>query len=277
MSAASSASSVMPSVIPSVILVPGLRGSAPDHWQEHLARETGAVHLRTDRAPLDLVARVHDLQDAVAAAGGPVVLVAHSAGVLTLLHWAAGHGSVELATAEVGVAGRGTADRGDGRGSAATPADPTAARRGSAASAAPSVDRVAGALLVTPPTLTEELPPVYPRRAELAGHGWLPLPVAPLPFPARVGASTTDPLGPVEQVRALAECWGADVLDLGDVGHANPASGLGRWPGLAAIVDSVVAVWLAGAAEPTGAARPSHAAHPTDAVARADALTGVGS
>ena len=38
----------------SLIFVPGLRGPAPDHWQERLAARTGAIHLRTDRAALDL-------------------------------------------------------------------------------------------------------------------------------------------------------------------------------------------------------------------------------
>ncbi|HET7397052.1 MAG TPA: alpha/beta hydrolase [Intrasporangium sp.] len=179
-----------------LILVPGLRGPAPDHWQEHLASRPDAVHLRTDREPLDLDTRVQDLDDAVAAADRPI-LIAHSAGVLTLLHWAAG---ALLST----------------------------------------TDRVVEALLVTPPTLGEELPPPYPRLAELSAHGWLPIPIGALPFAGTVCLSDDDPLGPVEEVRTLAAGWGAVVVELGAVGHANPASGLGPWPAMDTLVTATL-------------------------------------
>ena len=179
-----------------LVLVPGLRGSAPDHWQELLAARPDAVHLRTDRGPLDLDARVADLDEAVVAADRPI-LVAHSAGVLTLLHWAA-----------------------------RAPRSVTS--------------RVVEAILVTPPTLSSELPPVYPRLAELADHGWLPVPTAALPFPATVGLSDDDPLGPAQEVRDLAAGWGAVVVELGAVGHANPASGHGPWPAM----DTLIAATL---------------------------------
>jgi len=180
-----------------VILVPGLRGPSPEHWQEHLARRPGAVHLRTDRDPLDLDTRCRDLEESVAAASGPVILVAHSAGVLTLVHWAQRFGPR-------------------------------------------TTDRVTEALLVTPPTLRSELPAVYPRLAQLEAAGWLPIPKRPLPFAATVCLSDDDPLGPPEQVRDLAAAWGAVVLGLGRVGHANPASGLGPWP----LMDSLVTATL---------------------------------
>lgn len=188
------------------ILVPGLRGPAPEHWQEHLARETGAIQLRTDRDPLDLPARIADLEEAVsgaASSAGPIVLVAHSAGVPTSLHWATGGGSA---------------------------------------------DRIAAALLITPPTLSAELPAHYPRLAELAEAGWLPLPRSPLPFPTTVGVSDDDALGPAPEVLDLAGAWGAGVLRLGAVGHANPASGYGRWPRIAGLVEAVSRRGCAGAA-----------------------------
>jgi predicted alpha/beta hydrolase family esterase len=51
-----------------------------------------------------------------------------------------------------------------------------------------------------------------------------------LPFRSIVAASRNDPLGSFERVSALALDWGSEVVDLGDVGHLNPASGYGEWP-----------------------------------------------
>lgn len=81
------------------ILVPGMRGATPEHWQEILAPRPGFVHLRVDRAPMDLAARVADLEDAVRAASAPVLLVAHSAGCLVAAHWASTSPSTDLVEA----------------------------------------------------------------------------------------------------------------------------------------------------------------------------------
>ncbi len=79
--------------IDTVVLVPGLRGHVREHWQTHLeaslpnARSVpalGRVHASLD----DRVALLDRVVDDVA---GPVVLVAHSAGVLATVHWAARH------------------------------------------------------------------------------------------------------------------------------------------------------------------------------------------
>jgi uncharacterized protein len=89
---------------------------------------------------------------------------------------------------------------------------------------------VLGALLATPPTLADELPPEYPSIRELRGHGWLPIPRQPLPFPSIVAASSDDPLGNPLRLRSLAAAWGSRWHSLGPVGHLNPASGFGPWP-----------------------------------------------
>lgn len=64
----------------------------------------------------------------------------------------------------------------------------------------------------------------------LGENGWTPVPRTPLPFPSIVAASSNDPLGTVERVTALARDWGGRLVDLGEVGHLNPASGYGPWP-----------------------------------------------
>ena len=76
-----------------VLLVPGLRGHVEDHWQTRLA---ASLHGPRMVAPLGrtypgLQARVTLLDQVVQDVAGPVVLVAHSAGALVAVHWAAQH------------------------------------------------------------------------------------------------------------------------------------------------------------------------------------------
>lgn len=83
--------------------------------------------------------------------------------------------------------------------------------------------RVAGALLVAPPdTERTDMPPQL--------HGWRPIVRARLPFPAITVISRDDPYGEAARMRGLAEGWGTRVIDAGDRGHLNGASGLGDWP-----------------------------------------------
>ncbi len=83
---------------------------------------------------------------------------------------------------------------------------------------------IAGALLVAPADV--DCPNCAPERI----RGFAPLPVEPLPFPATVVASRNDPYMGFDKASALAEAWGADLVDLGRAGHINVASGFGRWP-----------------------------------------------
>ncbi|WP_354638381.1 RBBP9/YdeN family alpha/beta hydrolase [Kitasatospora camelliae] len=81
---------------PPVVIVPGLRGHVPDHWPTVLAEGLAAAgrDVRTvppltgDRDQLDREARVAALEETVARTPGPPILVAHSAGVMTTVHWA---------------------------------------------------------------------------------------------------------------------------------------------------------------------------------------------
>ena len=74
-----------------VVLVPGLRGHVEDHWQTRLAASLPGARTvpplgRTDAG---LQSRVTLLDQVVQDVAGQVVLVAHSAGVLVTVHWAA--------------------------------------------------------------------------------------------------------------------------------------------------------------------------------------------
>ncbi|BDH57206.1 alpha/beta hydrolase [Tsukamurella sp. PLM1] len=188
---------------PVPVIVPGLRGSAPSHWQElYAARTPGAVAVPFPEESLwhSIEERIRLLAETVAAVDGPVILVAHSAGVLATVHWL-----------------RSLAD-------------------GDAA-----LDAVVGAVLVTPPDFGVDWPEPHPRPAELAAEGWEPVPRRRLPFPTVVAASRTDPLARYRVTAGLAEAWGSRLEDLGDAGHLNPVSGHGEWPLIDDLVAEIVA------------------------------------
>ena len=87
-----------------------------------------------------------------------------------------------------------------------------------------------GALLAAPPDFEEAMPEGYPSLEDLRAGGWLPVPRERLPFPSIVAASRDDPLGDFDRVTELARDWGGRLVDLGEVGHLNPAAGPGPWP-----------------------------------------------
>lgn len=90
--------------------------------------------------------------------------------------------------------------------------------------------RVAGAFLVAPPNLNLPMPAGYPTLDAMRAGGWYPLPTRTLPFKTWVGISKNDPLSSVLIARQNANYWGAETIELGEVGHLNPQSGYGPWP-----------------------------------------------
>lgn len=78
------------SMAPTLLLIPGLRDEAPGHWQAILASQCpGAVSLPAlGRRNIDLAARLVQIEEAVQAIKGPVVVVAHSGGTIATAHWA---------------------------------------------------------------------------------------------------------------------------------------------------------------------------------------------
>jgi len=88
---------------------------------------------------------------------------------------------------------------------------------------------VRAALLATPPDFEKPMPEGYPTLDALREAGWLPVPRERLPFRSVVAASRNDPLARFSRVVGLASDWGSELVDLGFVGHLNPASGYGEW------------------------------------------------
>jgi predicted alpha/beta hydrolase family esterase len=168
-----------------ILIVPGLRDHVPGHWQTLLEAKLDKVRsvppLEEDK--LSLAARVEAIQNELEKISGPVILVAHSAGVLMVAHWAALHNRP-----------------------------------------------IKGALLAAPPDLDASWPESYPAPESLRVSGWAPLPKGRLPFPSILAASTNDYLASLEAVSQMASNWGSELVNLGAVGHLNPAAGYGEWP-----------------------------------------------
>jgi uncharacterized protein len=78
---------------PTILIVPGLRGHVADHWQtileQRLPKVRSVAPLESEK--LSRAARVAALEGALAQIDGPVILVAHSAGVMITAHWAQQH------------------------------------------------------------------------------------------------------------------------------------------------------------------------------------------
>ena len=87
---------------------------------------------------------------------------------------------------------------------------------------ADNLARVRGALLVAP---SDPEGPSFPE----GPTGFAPIPMARLPFRSIVVASRDDQYVAMDRAREYAAAWGSELVDLGDAGHINAASGLGTW------------------------------------------------
>lgn len=66
-----------------------------------------------------------------------------------------------------------------------------------------------------------------------------PIPERPLGIPAMVVASRNDPWMRFSRAAQLGRAWGADLVDLGAVGHINTQAGFGPWPQGRALRDAL--------------------------------------
>ena len=182
---------------PTVVIVPGLRDQVDEHWQTLLANKLDRVRIvpPLENDKLIVSARTAALDAVIQDIDGPIVLVAHSAGVMIAVHWAQ-----------------------------------------------QTTRPILGALLATPPDLEQQPPEGYPTLEDLDSNGWLPIPRRKLPFPSIVAASTNDPLASRRRVAGMAESWGGRLIDLGEVGHLNPASGYGNWPHAEELIEELLEV-----------------------------------
>ncbi|MBY0260116.1 alpha/beta hydrolase [Methylobacterium sp.] len=163
-----------------ILILPGYAGSEDEHWQARWAERlsTGRIVQQDDWHVPDAASWQDRIVAAVAAATRPVVLIAHSLGVVAAVQ--------------------------------AAPRLPAGIVRGALLVAFPDVE--------TTPNLPASV------------TAFAPVPRDPLPFPALVVASRNDPYCSYERAEDFAHAWGAVVVDAGESGHINVASGHGPWP-----------------------------------------------
>ena len=174
---------------PPILMVPGLGGSGPEHWQSLWQRDLPDCR-RVEQRDWDLAERdgwIAALDRAVAESSRPPILVAHSLSCALVVHWA------------------------------------METRR-----------RAQGALLVAPADVysDDNTPP--------EAHVFRPMPIARLPFPSIVVASSNDPYVAIARAAKFAAAWGSRLVDIGPAGHINAASGFGAWPEGRRLLDSLL-------------------------------------
>jgi predicted alpha/beta hydrolase family esterase len=140
---------------------------------------------------LDLARRVADLDRAIAEEPGPVVLVAHSAGCITVAFWASAYSGPVRAALLV---------------------------------APPYLDPAWTPGPDDPPDAPHPPLPEHEQARSIV------VPLSALPFPSILVASRTDPHATFEQSEGYARAWGSRLVDAGDAGHISTASGYGPWP-----------------------------------------------
>ena len=86
-----------------------------------------------------------------------------------------------------------------------------------------SLLKIAGAVLVAPSDVEAASYPVD-------ANGFAPIPMAQLPFPSLVVASTNDEYAALARSRAWAQAWGSEFVDIGEAQHINGDAGYGPWP-----------------------------------------------
>jgi predicted alpha/beta hydrolase family esterase len=165
----------------SILIVPGFMNSGPDHWQSRWeAKLSTAARIEQEDWDRPVLHRwTSRVIEAVAASPRPVVLVAHSCGVPTVVH---------------------------------------------AAKALPE-GKVRGAFLVAP--ISEESIGLF---EGVVDPNFAPYPFDPLPFPSVLVGSRSDTYCAYEKAADYANAWGAMMIDAGESGHINSASGHGPWP-----------------------------------------------
>ncbi|WP_210518204.1 RBBP9/YdeN family alpha/beta hydrolase [Hymenobacter terricola] len=91
--------------------------------------------------------------------------------------------------------------------------------------------RIKGALLVAPSDVETAHYAAFPTT------GFAPMPLARLPFPSTVVLSRNDEWVTPARAHQFAEAWGSELVDIGNAGHINTASGYGDWPAGLALLD----------------------------------------
>lgn len=177
-----------------ILMVPGWGNSGPDHWQtrwQSRLKTASRVRMPDFDRPVcrDWVTAI---AAAVAATKRPTVLIAHSCGILAVVHAAPLLEPGKVVGAFL-----------------VGPVDLTV--RAPLEALIESQVAADGGALAAP-------------------VGFEPMPIEPLPFPSLLVASRNDAYCSLEAAGEMALAWGAELVDAGEVGHINTESGHGPWP-----------------------------------------------
>jgi uncharacterized protein len=82
---------------------------------------------------------------------------------------------------------------------------------------------IKGALLVAPSDVDT------PQYATFPTTGFVPMPLNKIPFKTVIVASANDIWVSTERAQFFADCWGSELINIGDAGHINVASGYTKW------------------------------------------------
>ena len=163
-----------------ILILPGFAGSEEEHWQARWAAKLRTARIVSQESwhEPDPEAWRTRIVEAVEAASQPVILIAHSLGVVAAVQ--------------------------------AAPRFPAGVVRGALLVAFPDIESCQG----------------LPRSV----CAFAPVPRDPLPFPSLLVASRTDPHCSYERAEDFGYAWGSAIVDAGESGHINVASGHGPWP-----------------------------------------------
>ena len=184
-----------------ILIVPGWSSSGPDHWQtrwENNIKTARRVEQQEWYSP-NKSAWVAKLVEEVAQSVRPVVLVAHSLGVITVAHAAAKLARIPGQT----IAGA----------FLVAPAD---------------VESASGWPVTEGWTFENDPQRTHHQGGD--GGGFAPIPMTKLPFPSALISSANDPYCSAVRAKHFSENWGSALIESGDVGHINVKSGHGPWP-----------------------------------------------
>jgi predicted alpha/beta hydrolase family esterase len=83
--------------------------------------------------------------------------------------------------------------------------------------------KIKGALLVSPSDIKA---PNFPKEIK----GFSPIPLEKLKFKTIVVTSSNDQWVSIDRAKYFAQCWGAELVNIGPHGHINTDAGFGEWP-----------------------------------------------